>query len=67
MKTEHRDGAELSIGTKIKLDRFKPRWYQAAILDALENKGYSRILAILPRRAWQGYDRVPPSNSSVHT
>jgi len=35
----------------VKLDRFKPRPYQLPIIDALENKGYKRIMAILPRRA----------------
>ena len=35
----------------VKLDRFKPRSYQLPIFDALENKGYRRVLAILPRRA----------------
>jgi phage terminase large subunit len=35
----------------IKLDKFVPRSYQIPIIDALENKGYKRVLAILPRRA----------------
>lgn len=35
----------------IKLDKFKPRPYQLPIIDAIENKGYKRVLAILPRRA----------------
>ena len=35
----------------IVLDRFTPRWYQLPIIDAIENKGYKRVLAILPRRA----------------
>ncbi len=43
MKTE--------LETRIALDRFKPRPYQLPILDAIENKGYKRVLAILPRRA----------------
>ena len=36
---------------QVQLDRFKPRPYQLPILDAIENKGYKRVLAILPRRA----------------
>ena len=36
---------------KIVLDRFWPRDYQLPILDAIENKGYKRVVAILPRRA----------------
>lgn len=35
----------------IRLDQFKPRPYQLPIFDALENKGYKRVVAILPRRA----------------
>lgn len=35
----------------IHLDRFVPRDYQIPILDAIENKGYRRVLACLPRRA----------------
>lgn len=41
----------LSVETQIHLNKFQPRPYQLPILDALENKGYRRILAILPRRA----------------
>lgn len=41
----------MGIETVIKLDKFKPRIYQLPIFDALENKGYKRVLAILPRRA----------------
>lgn len=36
---------------KIYLNMFKPRSYQLPIWDAIENKGYKRVLAILPRRA----------------
>lgn len=41
----------MNIETRIKLDRFVARWYQTPILDAIENKGYRRVLAVLPRRA----------------
>lgn len=41
----------MKIESKIHLNRFKPRSYQLPILDAIENKGYKRVLAILPRRA----------------
>lgn len=41
----------MNVETKIRLDRFKPRDYQLPIIDAIENKGYKRVLAILPRRA----------------
>lgn len=37
--------------SRIKLDKFVPRSYQLPIFDAIENKGYRRVLAILPRRA----------------
>jgi hypothetical protein len=35
----------------IHLNKFKPRSYQLPIFDAVENKDYRRVLAILPRRA----------------
>lgn len=41
----------LNVSTVIKLNKFSPREYQLPILDAIENKGYKRVLAILPRRA----------------
>ena len=41
----------MNIETQIKLDRFEPRPYQVPIIEAIEDKGYKRVLAILPRRA----------------
>jgi phage terminase large subunit len=41
----------MKIESRIQLNRFKPREYQAPIIDAIENKGYRRVLAIMPRRA----------------
>lgn len=35
----------------VRLDRFKPRDYQLPLIDAIENKNYKRVIAILPRRA----------------
>jgi phage terminase large subunit len=40
-----------NVETTIRLNRFVPRDYQLPILDAIENKGYKKVLAILPRRA----------------
>lgn len=40
----------------VKLNKFIPREYQVPILDAIENKGYKRVVAVLPRRA--GKDMV---------
>jgi hypothetical protein len=37
--------------SQIVLDKFQPRHYQVPLLDAYENKGYKRIIAVLPRRA----------------
>ena len=37
--------------SQIILNKFQPRPYQIPILDAYENKGYKRIIAVLPRRA----------------
>jgi len=42
---------QLKVETKIHLNKFKPRDYQHCIFDAIENKGYKRVLAIWPRRA----------------
>ena len=36
---------------EIVLDIFSPRIYQTPVLDAVENRGYRRMIAILPRRA----------------
>jgi phage terminase large subunit len=41
----------VSIEAQIHLEQFKPRSYQIPMFDAIENKGYKRVLAILPRRA----------------
>lgn len=41
----------MNIEQKIHLDKFKPRDYQLPICDAIENKGFKRVLAIMPRRA----------------
>lgn len=41
----------MDVETQIHLNRFVPRPYQLPILDAIENKGYKRVMAILPRRA----------------
>lgn len=41
----------MNVETQIKLNKFHPRPYQLSILDALENKGYKRVIAIWPRRA----------------
>lgn len=41
----------MNVETRIKLDRFKPRQYQKALFDAIENKGYKRVMLIWPRRA----------------
>lgn len=41
----------MNVETQIKLNKFKPRTYQLPLLDALENKGYKRAIAVWPRRA----------------
>lgn len=41
----------MNVETQLKLKRFKPRWYQSRIIDAWENKGFRKILYVLPRRA----------------
>ena len=41
----------MKIETKIHLNKYHAREYQLPILDAIENKGYKRVIAVLPRRA----------------
>ena len=41
--------SSMNVETEIKLNRFKPRSYQLPLVDAIENKGYKRVVAILPR------------------
>lgn len=41
----------MTVEIKVHLNRFQWRPYQLPILDALENKKFKRVLAILPRRA----------------
>ena len=41
----------ISNNEAITLDKFNPRSYQMPLFDAIENKGYKRVLLILPRRA----------------
>jgi phage terminase large subunit len=41
----------MNIETEVHLTRFELRPYQIPLLDALENRGYKRVLAIWPRRA----------------
>lgn len=41
----------IDLDSYIYLDRFKPKEYQLPLFDAIENKGYKRVLLIWPRRA----------------
>lgn len=45
------DGVREEKSNYVYLDKFSPRPYQTPIIDAVENMGYRRVLAILPRRA----------------
>jgi superfamily II DNA or RNA helicase len=42
---------KLNSEQQIHLNKFQPRSYQLPILDAIENKKYKRVIAIMPRRA----------------
>jgi hypothetical protein len=42
---------DLKVETQLKLSKFTLRPYQLPILTAIENKGYRRVVAIMPRRA----------------
>jgi Hypothetical protein len=48
MKENHLDEERSET---IQLNNFIPRPYQLPIVDAIENKGYKRVVAIMPRRA----------------
>jgi hypothetical protein len=52
------------VETQIRLNKFKPRNYQVAVLDALENKSYKKILAIWPRRCLSGQSHILMANGS---
>lgn len=41
----------MNIEAQIHLNRFKPRPYQLPLFDAVENKGYKRVLLVWHRRA----------------
>jgi superfamily II DNA or RNA helicase len=41
----------MNVEIEIELNKFQLRDYQAPIWDAIENKGYRKVLAVLPRRA----------------
>ena len=43
---------------------FQPRDYQLPICDAIENKGYKRVLAIMPRRCLSGRTHIILSDGS---
>lgn len=42
---------KITSENQIILNRFQPRPYQLPIVDAIENKKYKRVIAIMPRRA----------------
>lgn len=41
---------KLDVESVITLDRFQLRWYQEPLWDAIENQGYRKVLAVMPRR-----------------
>ena len=41
----------MKIETRLKLDLFKPRNYQLPIFEAIEDKKYKKVIAIMPRRS----------------
>ena len=42
---------KLNVDQLIVLDKFQPRWYQEEIIDAVENKGFKKLLVVLSRRS----------------
>jgi phage terminase large subunit len=45
----------INVEDQVILNEFKPRWYQAIVMDALENKGYRKIVDIKARRAGKDF------------
>lgn len=41
----------MTVANQVHLNKFKPRPYQVPLMDAILNKGYKRVVGILPRRA----------------
>lgn len=41
----------MNVEAQIVLDKFQPREYQAPIWDAIENKGYRKVIWVAPRRS----------------
>ena len=54
----------MEYATRKILNEFKPRSYQLPIVDAIENKGYKRVVAILPRRCVAKGTNVTTSDGS---
>jgi hypothetical protein len=50
----------VKIETQIHLNKYKPRSYQLPILDAIENKGYKRVIAIMPQNLYRVIMRFIP-------
>lgn len=58
------NNVDLSSDGVIHLRKFQPRWYQKPIIDAIENKGYKRVLSILPRRCLSGDSHITMADGS---
>lgn len=53
-----------NIETILHLNKFVPRSYQLPLVDAIENKGYKRVLAIMPRRCLAGDTHITMADGS---
>jgi len=53
-----------SIETNMLLAKFKPRPYQEVVIDAIENKGYKKVLLNWHRRCLSGNTHIVLSNVS---
>jgi len=54
----------MNVEERIHLNKFVPRAYQIPLFDALENKGYRRVLGIMPRRCLSGNSYIVMSDGS---
>ena len=55
----------MNYSTRRVLNSFVARNYQLPILDALENKGYKKIVAIMPRRCVAKNTHITMANGST--
>ena len=54
-----------STASQIILNKFKPRWYQRGLFDAIENRGIKKALCIFPRRCLSGLSNISMADGTT--